>query len=172
MLADSIRACAQYPYMREMSVNADSIRACAQYPRMRTISAHAHNIRTCVRYRTCAQYPCMCTVQYPRMRTASVHAHSIRARARATCTIQAHVLSICPNALSIRKYTTYLRSSAHDAQLYMSQGSVGDPDPHVFGPPRSGSGSGSGSFPFLINVLSGLKKCLQNKILPQNFSKN
>jgi hypothetical protein len=42
--------------------------------------------------------------------------------------------------------------------------SVGDPDPHVFGPPgsgsisqRFGSGSGSGSFPFLINVLSGLK---------------
>jgi hypothetical protein len=27
--------------------------------------------------------------------------------------------------------------------------SVGDPDPHVFGPP--------GSFPFPINVLSGLK---------------
>ncbi len=43
---------------------------------------------------------------------------------------------------------------------------VGDPDPepdpldpHVFGPPGSGSGSGSssGSFPFLINVSSGLK---------------
>jgi hypothetical protein len=41
-----------------------------------------------------------------------------------------------------------------------------DPDPHVFGPPGSGSisqmyGSGSGSdfrsFPFLINVLSRLK---------------
>jgi hypothetical protein len=29
--------------------------------------------------------------------------------------------------------------------------SAGDPDPHVFGPP------GSGSFPFLIKVLSGLK---------------
>jgi hypothetical protein len=40
--------------------------------------------------------------------------------------------------------------------------SVGDPDPHVLGPAGSGSGSisqryGSGSFPFLINVLSGLK---------------
>ncbi len=42
---------------------------------------------------------------------------------------------------------------------------VGDPnrqDPHGFGPPESGSlsqrcGSGSESFPFLINVLSGLK---------------
>jgi hypothetical protein len=45
--------------------------------------------------------------------------------------------------------------------------SVGDPDPqdpHVFGPPGSGSisqryryrsGSGSGSFPFLLNVSSG-----------------
>ncbi len=38
--------------------------------------------------------------------------------------------------------------------------SVGDPDPHVFGPPGSGSISqryGSGSFSFLIKVLSGLK---------------
>jgi hypothetical protein len=63
--------------------------------------------------------------------------------------------------------------------------SVGDPepdpqDPHVFGPLGSGSssqiygsgsGSCSGSFPFLINVLSGLKDFLQNKILTQNFSK-
>jgi hypothetical protein len=55
---------------------------------------------------------------------------------------------------------------------------VGDPDPDVFEPPgpRSGSisqryGSGSGSVPFLIEVLSGLKDCLQNKILTQNFSK-
>jgi hypothetical protein len=45
------------------------------------------------------------------------------------------------------------------------QNSAGDPDPqdpHVFGPPGSGSisqryGSGSGSFPFLIAVLSRLK---------------
>jgi hypothetical protein len=57
-------------------------------------------------------------------------------------------------------------------------GSVGDPDPqdpHVFGPPGSGSISqryGSGSFPFLIKVLIGLKDCLQNKILTQNFRKN
>jgi hypothetical protein len=43
--------------------------------------------------------------------------------------------------------------------------SVGDPDPqdpHVFGPPGTGSisqrcGSGSGSLPFLINLLSELK---------------
>jgi hypothetical protein len=55
--------------------------------------------------------------------------------------------------------------------LYIPVISVGDPDPepdldlqdpHVFRPPGSGSiiqmcGSGSGSFPFLINVLSGLK---------------
>jgi hypothetical protein len=54
--------------------------------------------------------------------------------------------------------------------------SVGDQ--HVFGPPRSGSisqryrsGSGSIFFPFLIKVLSGLKKCLQNKISTKNFSK-
>ncbi len=53
---------------------------------------------------------------------------------------------------------------------------VGDPepDPHVFGPPGSGSISESGgsrSFPLLINVLSGLKYCLQNNILTQIFSK-
>jgi hypothetical protein len=39
-------------------------------------------------------------------------------------------------------------------------GSVGDPDPHVFRPPGSGSirqRYGSGSFPFLIKVLRGLK---------------
>jgi hypothetical protein len=60
--------------------------------------------------------------------------------------------------------------------------SIGDPDPdlnypHVFGPRGSGSisqryGSGSGSFPFLLKVLIGLKDCLQNKILTQNFRKN
>jgi len=55
----------------------------------------------------------------------------------------------------------------------MDPDSVEDPDPELdpqdpqfFGPTGSGSiidsgGSGSGSFPFLINVLSGLK-CLQN----------
>ena len=64
-------------------------------------------------------------------------------------------------------------------------GSVGDPDPqdpYVFGPLGSGgsgfiskgygSGSGSRSFPFLIDVLSRLKKCLQNKMLTQNLAKN
>jgi hypothetical protein len=50
------------------------------------------------------------------------------------------------------------------------------PDPHVIGPSgsisqRYGSRSVSGSFPFLKKVLSGLKYCLQNKILTQNFSK-
>ncbi len=58
-------------------------------------------------------------------------------------------------------------------------GSVGDPDldpqePHVFGFTGSGSGSisqsyGSGSFPFLINVLGGLKECFQNKIVNTKF---
>ncbi len=37
-------------------------------------------------------------------------------------------------------------------------------DPHGFGPP--------GSFLFLIKMLSGLKDCLQNKILTKHFSKN
>jgi hypothetical protein len=59
--------------------------------------------------------------------------------------------------------------------------SVGDPDPepdldpHVFGPPGSGAGSisqryGSGSFPFPIKMFSGLKDCLQKKILTQNLN--
>ncbi len=48
---------------------------------------------------------------------------------------------------------------------------VGDPVPHVFGPPGSGSVSKQGSFPFLIKVLSRVRQCLQNKILAKNFSK-
>ncbi len=62
-----------------------------------------------------------------------------------------------------------LGSSAADLDPYVF-GSVGDPDPepdqipkdpHVFGPPGSGSisqryGPGSGSFLFLIKVLSRL----------------
>jgi hypothetical protein len=49
-------------------------------------------------------------------------------------------------------------------------------DPHDFGPPGSksisqGNGFGFGCFFFLIKVLSGLKQCLQNKILTPNFSK-
>jgi hypothetical protein len=45
--------------------------------------------------------------------------------------------------------------------------SVGDPDPHIFGPPGSGSfrqsyGSGSGSFPFLKN--NACKKKFLHKI--------
>jgi hypothetical protein len=40
-----------------------------------------------------------------------------------------------------------------------------DPDPFVRG---TGYGSGSGSFPFLINVLSGLKYVMPAKL---NFSK-
>ncbi len=54
----------------------------------------------------------------------------------------------------------------HDPLLFSVAHSVGDPDPHVFGPPgfgsgsisqRYGPGSGFGSLPFLINGLSGLK---------------
>ncbi len=53
-------------------------------------------------------------------------------------------------------------------------GSVGDPDPdpqdpHVFGPPVSGSssqryGSGSGPFPFLILIFSFLRKILAKNL--------
>jgi hypothetical protein len=59
------------------------------------------------------------------------------------------------------------------SSLYQISTDVVDPDPepdpdpqnpHVFGPPgsgsisqRYGSGYGSGSYPFLLNVLSGLK---------------
>jgi hypothetical protein len=58
--------------------------------------------------------------------------------------------------------------------INIKETSVGDPDPHVFGPPGSGficRRSGSGSFPFLIKVLSGPKYWLQNKILTQNLEK-
>jgi hypothetical protein len=47
--------------------------------------------------------------------------------------------------------------------VYFSVGNADpEPDPHVFGPPGSGSisrryGSGSDSIPFLLNVLSGLQ---------------
>jgi hypothetical protein len=44
-----------------------------------------------------------------------------------------------------------------------------DPDPYS---QRYGSGYGFASFPFVINVLSGLKKCLQSKILTQILAKN
>jgi hypothetical protein len=59
--------------------------------------------------------------------------------------------------------------TVHGVSYWISTSSVGGPDPqdpHVFGPPGSGSGSisqgygsesGSGSFPFLIGVLNGLK---------------
>ncbi len=50
--------------------------------------------------------------------------------------------------------------------------SVGDPDPHVFGPPGSGSitlcfvsRSGAGSFHLLKKVLSGLKNACKIKLL-------
>ena len=50
-----------------------------------------------------------------------------------------------------------------------------DPDPLVRGTgSRSISqryGAGSESSPFLLEVLSGLKECLQKKSLTQNFSK-
>jgi hypothetical protein len=60
-------------------------------------------------------------------------------------------------------------------------GNPGPQDLHVFEPPGSGSISRSIDLDpdpapdppfFLMNVWSGLKKCLQNKILTQNFRKN
>jgi hypothetical protein len=75
---------------------------------------------------------------------------------------------VCEPAILVKR-----RGSAATIRQQVSRGlhrdfhlvlvSVGDPeDPHVFGPPGSGStsqlyGSGFGSFPFLIKVLSGLK---------------
>jgi hypothetical protein len=41
-----------------------------------------------------------------------------------------------------------------------------DPDPLIRGMDQAPD-----PFPFLIKVLSGLKQCLENKILTQNFSK-
>ncbi len=73
---------------------------------------------------------------------------------------------------STREHITTHRGALISEAFFHLGGIVGDPDPepdldpHVFGPPGSGSTSpryGSGSFPFLINVLSGLKQCLQNK---------
>ncbi len=76
---------------------------------------------------------------------------------------------------------TFIRVTEHYIFLCGRSVSVGDPDPqdpHVFGPPgsgsisrryRAGSGSGSRSSFFLINVWSGLKWCPQNKILAKNL---
>ncbi len=69
---------------------------------------------------------------------------------------------------------SYKFDTAHTVPTIMT--SVGDPDQLVFGPPGSETisqkfGSRSSSFPFLIKVFSGLKYCLQNMILTQNFSK-
>jgi hypothetical protein len=55
-------------------------------------------------------------------------------------------------------HTTVSKPSGVHFLILLS--SVGDPDPHVFGRPASGSVSvryRSGSFHFFINVLSGLK---------------
>jgi hypothetical protein len=72
-------------------------------------------------------------------------------------------LKIMPRNLN-EKYV-HVRTRSTNTK-YMKGISVGDPDPqdpHVFGPPGSGSTRqryGSGSFPFPINALSGLKKWL------------
>ncbi len=66
------------------------------------------------------------------------------------------------SAVSVREEAAKLK--------FDRKSSVGDPNPHLFGPPGFGSiipryGSGSGSFPFLIKVLSGLKEFWQNQVL-------
>ncbi len=82
----------------------------------------------------------------------------------ACCSVE---LSLVP---SVQVYQRH-RPQAHCGQaqgivlgwLFTSVGDTDPQDPHVFGPPGSGSTSQryvSGSFPFPINVLSGLKKCL------------
>jgi hypothetical protein len=59
------------------------------------------------------------------------------------------------------------------SELISVFGSVGDPepDPHVFGPSEFGSISQGYRSGFLKKALNGLKYCLQNQILTQNFSK-
>ncbi len=72
--------------------------------------------------------------------------------------------ALAPELSSQRSGGLYLENS-HPARQCWGSG--------CFGPPGSGSVgqmSGSVSFPFLINVLSGLKQCLQKIILTQNFS--
>ncbi len=81
-----------------------------------------------------------------------------------------------------RKYRSFhkIRTSSTELEcfkkrrnlVWIKYTSVWDPD--VFGLPGSRPVSqryGSGSFPFHRKVLSGLKQCLRNKILTQNFSK-
>jgi hypothetical protein len=60
----------------------------------------------------------------------------------------------------------------HPTQKDPDRISAGDTDPHVFGPPGSGSVRSMDPDPSLFSlrkVLSRLKECLQNKILTQNF---
>ncbi len=80
-----------------------------------------------------------------------------------------------PLAFTLRCRGAFFYKAAVADSLQVFFCSVGDLDPqdlYVFGAPGSGSISqrnGSGSFPILINVSSELKKCLQIKILTQNF---
>jgi hypothetical protein len=87
----------------------------------------------------------------------------------------------------VKFFNTFMILNSGEVKQWHSCKQCGDPDPepdpdsqdpHFLGPPgsgsisqRYGSGSGSGSFPFLIDVLSELKQCLQNRILTQIFSK-
>jgi hypothetical protein len=104
--------------------------------------------------------------------TANFQAHSIPVPGTGTHVF--HYLSIL--SWCMLKYSIYDTSTSTKELIRKMVNSVGDPDPHVFGPPGSGFisqryRSGYRSFHFLIKALSGLKLCLQNKILTQNFSK-
>jgi hypothetical protein len=97
-------------------------------------------------------------------------------------TMQQHFKGLCHSSFTILMDDSSLNESLTIPNVFVSIrfGDL-DPDPedpHLFGPPGSGSrsisqryGSGSGSFPFLIDVLSGLKECLQKRIIPQILAK-
>ncbi len=65
-----------------------------------------------------------------------------------------------PYVYPLLRHCFWIAETLVKKTMVTDTGSVGDPDPqdpHVFGPPGSGSNSqryGSGSFPFFIKVLS------------------
>jgi hypothetical protein len=89
-------------------------------------------------------------------------------------TMQKHFKGLCHSSFTILMDDSSLNESLTIPNV-SAPIRVGDPDPqdpHLFGPPGSGSRSvsqryGSGSFPFLIDVLTRLKECLQKRIIPQ-----
>jgi hypothetical protein len=90
-------------------------------------------------------------------------------------TMQKHFKGLCHSSFTILMDDSSLNESLTipnaSAPIRVRDPDPDSQDPHLFGPPGSGSrsisqryGSRSGSFPFLIDVLSGLKECLQKRL--------